>query len=190
MTVRGTQVHRVLGTPSGKGVPGAGDLYTEQTRGAWRGGGAVKPPPGLRPALQGLGSALSQPSPHSAHTHRISWAGSGFTSMPSPKNTGNSRGLISSAGGFGGTGRGCGESHRHLVTGPLALWAHSLGHTKAIHTFQSQPDAGRPQTDSTDPGLPVVAQACREQAPPLFSLPHRSPLPRCPRKTPLSIVLH
>lgn len=59
------------------------------------------------------------PHPPSRPTHRISCVGSGCTSMLSPKNTGSIRGLISSAGEFGGRPGGYRESHRHGVTQPF-----------------------------------------------------------------------
>lgn len=83
--------------------------------------------------LGGRDQFLPHPYPPSGPTHRISCMGSGCTSMPSPKNTGSIRGLISSAGEFGGRAGGCRESHRHGVMQPFGTVA------PALHWAQGPP---------------------------------------------------
>lgn len=92
---------------------------------------------------RGVGtSAWRTPAPASGPTHRISCVDSGCTSMLSPKNTGSIRGLISSAGEFGGRAGGCRENHGHGVTqpfGPVAPAPH--GSHEGLPT-SSEPQLG------------------------------------------------
>lgn len=68
-----------------------------------------------------------------------------FTSTPSPKNTGSSRGLISSTGVLGGRGGGCGETHRPQVTRPFGtVVCAPRGHKRATRTRPALAHLGGP----------------------------------------------